>query len=92
MVCDMSTDIQEPKRDEVDEFLDTLKVHNKDLDACFNDAVAVSHLKAAIHQLIEQAEKKARIAGIYTGWGAATQQEVDDRIAEIKAEKKGVEG
>lgn len=30
---------------DIDSFLDTLKIHNKDLDACFNDALAVRHLK-----------------------------------------------
>ena len=34
----------------VDEFLDTQKVHNRCLDACFNDALAVSHLRDLINK------------------------------------------
>jgi hypothetical protein len=33
---------------ELREFLKTLKIHNKDLDVCFNDAVAVGHLEALL--------------------------------------------
>ncbi len=33
---------------ELDEFLKTLKVHNKELHDCFNDAVAVQNLRALI--------------------------------------------
>lgn len=32
----------------LEDFLKTLKIHNKDLDACFNDAVAVGHLKCLL--------------------------------------------
>lgn len=35
-------------QDPIDDFLKTLKIHNKDLDVCFNDAVAVAHLKKLI--------------------------------------------
>lgn len=36
----------------LNDFLLTLKIHNKDLDACFNDAVAVHHVKALIQSEI----------------------------------------
>lgn len=44
----------------VDEFLRTLKIHNKDLDVCFNDAIAVHHLKELMlaHALSLLPEKK----------------------------------
>jgi len=48
---------------ELDIFLATLKIHNKDLDVCFYDALAVRHLKqlmykALLSQLREGAPKK----------------------------------
>lgn len=45
----------------LEKFLSTLKIHNKDIDACLNDAVAVKHLKQLIQAYIttkeEQTEK-----------------------------------
>lgn len=45
------------EQDKLDSFLQTLKVHNKDLGVCFNDAVAVSHLSALIRA---EADRLAR--------------------------------
>lgn len=45
------------------EFLKTLKVHNKDIDGCFNDALAVRHLEQAISQHIDEENQKAFRAG-----------------------------
>lgn len=42
-------------KEELRGFLKTLKVHNKDIDGCFNDALAVHKLLA----LIEQREQLA---------------------------------
>jgi hypothetical protein len=41
--------------DELDKFLATLNVHNKDLVYCFSDAVAVQHLKQLIARLMTEA-------------------------------------
>jgi histidyl-tRNA synthetase len=53
----MSKDTPKPNttNSELDGFLKTLKVHNRDLDACFNDAVAVAHLEALIASKVEEA-------------------------------------
>lgn len=50
-----------PHISEVDQFLDTLKIHNKDLDACFNDALAVKHL-LELHTQAVLDELEARLA------------------------------
>ena len=43
--------------DEIDAFLASMKLHHKDIAACFDDAVAKSHLK----RLIQAREQAARI-------------------------------
>ncbi len=56
-----------PELEELDNFLHTLKLHNKDLDICFNDALAVMHLKSLItdhtRQQVLEAEDKSYIKG-----------------------------
>ena len=46
---------------ELQTFLKTLKVHNKDLDVCFNDALAVAHLENLIDRRVNNAVVAARI-------------------------------
>lgn len=46
---------------ELDKFINTLKIHNKDLDVCFNDAVAVQHLKLLIATHDKTVEQAARL-------------------------------
>lgn len=67
----------------IDEFLETLTVHNKELAASFNDAVAVEHLKS----LIAQAEKEARIdesERYIKSWGMS---KVDKRVRDIATDR-----
>lgn len=46
----------------------------------------VQEAKAAITQLLQEERRQAYVAGINSGWGAATQQEVDDRIQALTKE------
>lgn len=56
----MST-VPDSQAAELNDFIETLKVHNKDLDACFNDAVAVQHLKLLVDREKAKAVAKAQI-------------------------------
>jgi hypothetical protein len=47
------------KQQDTEEFLTTLKIHNKELDACFNDAVAVAHLTKLFDQQKAEAADQA---------------------------------
>jgi len=47
----MSTKQQD---EELKTFLGTLKVHNKELDTCFNDAVAIHHLERLVTRRLSQ--------------------------------------
>jgi len=62
------------ERKELGEFLKTLKVHNKDLSACFNDAVAVVHIEHLIDRLLDQARSDA------IGEGCKALQAVADEL------------
>jgi len=40
-------------------FLGTLKIHNKDVDVCINDALAVRYLLVLISELTKKAKRQA---------------------------------
>jgi len=45
------------KVEELNEFFKTLKVHNKDITACFYDALAVRHIKELIKESLFQTQQ-----------------------------------
>jgi hypothetical protein len=78
--------------DELELFLSFLKIHNKDLDACFNDAVAVSHLMKLVDHYAEQRATERVIAVLealtfYERWNKVDElpAEIKRRIAQLKA-------
>ena len=85
---------------QIDDFLSTLKIHNRNIDACFNDALAVAHLKTLLHQERERAvlseleilRSKMRCFppnGIYeSSMFAVTVNDIDERIAELRAKSR----
>lgn len=83
-------------RDSLDSFLDTLKVHNKDIDACFNDALAEHHLKelvtaeiiAELERLAEQyGEFRDETTGKTIDIKAVTLYRIKHRINTLKAKE-----
>jgi hypothetical protein len=63
---------------ELRKFLETLKIHNKDLDACFNDAVAVGHLEFLI-----TSDKQRLLQGLITPTDKFLTWKQDDGSEEV---------
>ena len=46
--------------EELRNFLETLKIHNKDLDICFNDALASLHIERLFFKVLSQQKEKIK--------------------------------
>lgn len=70
-----------PKDNELKDFLYTLKIHNKDLDACFNDALAENHLR----QLIEAYVNRRIVSELEAALAAEPDREDADFASQMLA-------
>ena len=46
--------------EELRNFLETLKIHNKDLDTCFNDALASLHIEKLFSKALSQQKEEIK--------------------------------
>ena len=59
----MNKPMTDKTQEELEKFLDTVKIHNKDLDVCINDAVAKKWLTHYINKYYVPREEVEKIIG-----------------------------
>ena len=72
------------KAEELDTFLKTLKIHNKDLDTCFNDALAIKHILELTQSIADQSKREERERIWKEAQGKAIEYVMDEFVEDEK--------